>query len=519
MYTAKIHHNNNSYEYNFEKPVLITDAFLASGVEHPHPCAGKHTCGKCKVKVTGDVTKPSTDELAFLSNSEVAGDIRLSCFAYMNGDCEITVSNNNAKILSGADTDFSSVNNGSQTGIGIAFDIGTTTVVAYLMNLENKRVLHTVCELNAQNTFGADVISRIEHSNNNGLASINDAITNQINRLTEECCTNTGINVSDIKKAVITGNTTMLHFLTELDPRGIALFPFAPQSLFGDRFKSDKLIFSVSCEIYLPRCVSAYVGADITCAIIACGMKKSKQINSLLCDIGTNGEMALYADNKLICCSTAAGPAFEGANIQMGMTASEGAIDKVYIEDSQIKYTVLGNGKAVGLCGTGILDAAAVMSTLGIIDETGRLLDYDHSFTDDIIDFEGKQAFLIPNSNVVVTAEDIRKIQLAKSAICAGILTLLHDAGCSMDTIDVLYIAGGFGSYLNPHSVATIGLIPTELVKKAHIIGNAAGAGAVMMLLDDKLRTKSHDFTQEMTDINLSNNPYFMDKYIDCMMF
>jgi len=289
----------------------------------------------------------------------------------------------------------------------------------------------------------------------------------------------------------VTGNTTMLHFLTGLDASGIAVAPFTPKSLFGEWYDN----------IYTPKCISSYVGADITCAIIASGMMNDKI--SFLVDIGTNGEMAVFKDGELICCSTAAGPAFEGANISAGMLGTEGAINKVYIEDGRLCYTTIGDKKAVGICGTGLIDAVGCMLELGVLDESGYLED----------DFE------IGTSGIFITPGDIRQLQLAKSAIRAGIDTLLHKCSVTPDELDCFYIAGGFGSFIDKNSAAKIGLIPKEAIDKVKVIGNGAGQGACMLLLNRDMIKSSEEIAKNAKTVELSSDEFFMNSYMDNMFF
>ncbi|MEG1442547.1 MAG: ASKHA domain-containing protein, partial [Oscillospiraceae bacterium] len=254
-------------------------------------------------------------------------------------------------------------------------------------------------------------------------------------------------------------------------------------------------------KTYLPRCISAYVGGDITTAILASGMLNTK--TSFLVDIGTNGEMALWHNGELVCCSTAAGPAFEGAGISMGTLAISGAINKVYIDEDKIKYTTIDNEKPIGICGTGLIDAIACMVSSGILEESGYL----------------EESFKIGDSGISISSSDVREVQLAKSAIRAGIDTLLDSCKISYDDIENFYIAGGFGSYIDKNSAAEIGLIPTEILDKVKIMGNGAGSGAIMILLSNANLSESERIAKMAQTIELSNSPIFMEKYIDAMMF
>ena len=388
---------------------------------------------------------------------------------------------------------------GEKDCFGMAVDVGTTTIAGYLYKLPECELVDTICIPNSQARFGADVISRIEYANNGGLLELQTVVQTQIDRI----ATAFG---QPIEALVITGNTAMLHMLVGLDPRTLAVAPFTPLSLFGEW--SDKLQTPAlqGAKAYLPHCISSYVGADITTGILASGMMLDKR--SFLVDIGTNGEMALWNSERLATCSTAAGPAFEGAGIAAGCPAISGAINRVYIEksengESRIMYTTINDSAPIGICGTGIIDAIACMVELGIIDETGYM----------------EENLQIGDSGVAITPDDIRQVQLAKSAIAAGIDTLLHECDLTAADVEKFYIAGGFGNYIDRESCAKIGLIPREVLDKVVILGNAAGIGAGMILQNSECLAESERIGEIAETIDLATNSHFMMKYVDCMMF
>ena len=239
----------------------------------------------------------------------------------------------------------------------------------------------------------------------------------------------------------------------------------------------------------------------------------------LLVDIGTNGEMALAAGGKMLCCSTAAGPAFEGAGIYQGMNAKEGAVSRVFLENGKIRCSVIGGVEAKGICGSGIVDAVAVMVKAGILDETGIINEEDHAFEGDITEVEEQPAFRLPGTQVVITQKDIRAVQLAKSAVCSGMLTLIEEAGMQPKDVKRLTIAGGFGAFIDVQSAQTIGLIPPGFAAKAVAVGNAAGTGASMVLLSEEVRRSSEKLAKRAETVELSSSPRFMDYYVENMLF
>lgn len=486
MFPVVLKTESETLTKTYQTPVLLSEILSEAGLAAAMPCGGHGTCGKCKVTIKGACSPLTAEEKAALNETEIAAGVRLACQAYATGDCTLYFSTETGGIQGVADANFAPVipDEGGD-GYGAAVDIGTTTVAAYLYTLADGKCIRTVCEENLQTAFGADVIARIESANKGGLAKLSDTIRGQIKRIFEKefCITP--------DKAVITGNTTMLHLLAGLDPRGLAVSPFTPASLFG----------AWHDNVYLPRCISAYVGADITCAVLASGM--CRRGASLLVDIGTNGEMALWHDGRLVCCSTAAGPAFEGALISQGMSALPGAISRVWMEDGAVCYETIDRQPPRGICGSGLIDAVACMRSCGALDETGYL----------------EQDYQIADSGVCITAQDIRQLQLAKSAIHAGIETLMHVCGLSASALETFYIAGGFGKYMNVENAAAIGLIPKALVEKAVVLGNAAGAGASMALLSRAALEESERIAQMAEVEELSSSAVFMERYMENMMF
>ena len=486
-------------EYPDAQSVRLSDALQAAGLHQDHPCAGRGVCGKCTVHATGALTPPGEEELARLSDAQRREGLRLACVAKAVGTATLyynTTSTNMQGLTEGFFAKFSLSPPDGSSGTGLAVDIGTTTVAAYLYSLESGKLLASLCQKNPQREHGADVISRVDYALHGGLDTLQREITSCIEEVERELChmANAPVPVG----RVITGNTAMLHFLTATDPSPMAAAPFLIQRAFGES------TCITHCTAYLPRCISAFIGADITAALLASGCYHTPEKTTLLLDIGTNGEMALLHHGKLICCSTAAGPALEGAGISCGAMAIDGAIDRVWVENGALRCHILGKEQdrtPIGLCGTGLIDAVAALLETGDLEETG--------FMEEDADVCG----------CTLTRADIRQVQLAKAAIRAGLETLLHEAGIGYHDIDELALAGGFGSYLHPASCADIGLIPRELIDKIHVLGNAAGSGAAMMLLSGAERARAEQIAQTAEIIELSTNPVFMQRYVDDLFF
>lgn len=419
---------------------------------------------------------------------------------------------------------------------GVAVDVGTTTIAAYLIDISTGIKLDVYSALNPQRKFGADVLSRIDYTlRSDGLLSeMNDSVVNCINNAIEFFCARNNIEYSNIYAVVLVGNTTMMHFLMKLSAKNIATAPFIPVTTRLHKFRAKELGIKINHHGYavIFPCVSAYIGADTIAAVLSSGMYENENI-SLLIDIGTNGEIVLGNNEWLYSCSTAAGPAFEGANIRNGVGGVKGSIDRVSL-NPELHFTTIGNAEAIGICGSGIVDAVAAMLEAGVIDETGRIVSYDDdeydALSDElknrIVDIDGMSAFLLVKSekcaadiDIAITQKDVRELQNAKAAIAAGIKVLVKHAGIEMKDIGRVYLAGGFGSYINIDSALKIGLLPEELRGRIESIGNAAGAGAIEGLISVDLLGKTEEIKNNMKYIELSAQPDFVDEYVECMMF
>lgn len=507
MPTLTVHTGSTNRHWNFSGEQSLHELLLEAGVHLQMPCAGNHTCGKCKVRCSGALSPLTAEESAFLTPGEISGGVRLACFTKVLGDVTVTISEETASTLSAVSLPKHAL---GRRGWGLAVDIGTTTVAAQLYGLETGTLRGEALGANQQDRFGADVISRIEFSNRQGGELLQESLHTQLEEMAASCMEQAGI--AKLDAAVVTGNTTMLHFWEGLDPRGIAVAPFTPMSLFGTH--GTQTLAGVAP--YLPPCLGSYIGADITCAILSSGLMGHRDETSLLIDLGTNGEIALFHQGRLYCASTAMGPAFEGAGLSCGMQAAPGAVSVITQEDDgSVSAAVIGGGEAMGICGSGVLDAVAVMLEQGVLDESGLLCESSPNVTS----WNGQFAWQIPGTSVRLTQKDIRQVQLAKAALCAGIQTLLKTASLEPEQVDRLYIAGGFGHYMNLSSASRIGLFPPCLAPKARVLGNAALAGAVTLLLDPAFLESLADIQRCAEEIPLSGNSIFSDSYIDNITF
>ncbi len=411
--------------------------------------------------------------------------------------------------------------------LGMAVDIGTTTVVAYFYRLSDGQRLQVLSALNPQRSFGADVISRIQAcmQDRENLTRMRDTLLAQLNGMIDRFCTEQGCCREQLACASVCGNTTMLHLLCGIAPDGIAAAPFAGASLFGTWLPAQQLGLHLlpQASVYLAPSISSYVGADITAGLLSCGILE-KTAPTVFLDVGTNGEMALYSDGALTACSTAAGPAFEGAHIQCGTGSVPGAVCQVTLDrDNQaILCATIDDKPPVGICGSGLIDALAVLLECGAVDETGRLCDADEIEEDWVVQYldeDAQRFYLDRDAGVYLTAQDIREIQLAKAAIAAGISTMLQKRGLAVEQVGEICLAGGFGTHIHPESACRIGLLPPSCAQKITVAGNAAGMGAVRALLSRHAPQELEDLVRRTHYLELSGDPVFQEEYIEQMMF
>lgn len=471
----------------------------------PAPCGGKGRCGKCLVVMeqAGNTTREP------------------ACLISIGGDMTVFLEEEAATIISAGKGLLFQPDHDAE-GIGAAVDIGTTTVVLYLVDLKTGKILNTKSGQNRQRSFGADVISRIQYCNEHpdGLLQLTGEIRRQIKEYLLAACNDTGHRADELGKITIAGNTIMEHIFTGLSPSSIALAPFTPLSLFGEDMDAVQLDLDSSLPVYIAPCVAGYVGGDITAGLLASGVHK-REDSCFFLDIGTNGEMALGKDGRFLCCATAAGPAFEGAEISCGMSGVTGAISRVWAENETILFEVIGDVDPKGICGSGLVDVLAVLLELGLVDESGRLLpksEVPEAYWPQIQE-SGNRVRLYLSDTVFISDEDIRKLQLAKAAVAAGIRTLLTESGLDAEDIDTVHLAGGFGNYLNKVSAARIGMIPDAFVNKIISEGNSAGMGAVEALISQNAKKELEALWQCCEYFELSGSAVFNDAFIDCLVF
>ncbi len=478
----------------------LQEVLFAEGVEFP--CGGHGRCKGCKIKVLAGALPVSVEEQQRLTAGELADGWRLACRGRADGDLTIDLAQWEAAIL----TDDSVFTFTPQEGLGIAVDIGTTTIAAQLLDLQTGRVLAVRTALNAQARFGADIMSRIDCAVlRGGQAELTQSIRAQLGQLTGELLTAAHADSARLRQVVLVGNTIMHHLFCGLSVEPLSRVPFESPSPGLQVLEPGELgwpVPAVTPVRFLP-CLGSFVGSDLLAGLLATKLHESDALTALV-DLGTNGEIVLGNRERMLCTSTAAGPAFEGARIWMGMRAATGAISEVTVRDGALQCHVIGGGAPRGICGSGLVDAAAAALDLGWIKPTGRLV--------------GREVLAL-HSPVQLSQTDIRELQLAKGAIAAGLRILLNQWGAALADLQRIYLAGAFGNYINIASARRIGLLeaPPENIQPS---GNTALLGAKMALFALGQNGRQYDsILRKVRHVSLNEDPHFHEVFVECMTF
>ena len=492
------------------------------GIDLDAICSGYGSCKKCKVIISKGNNKQLTQlEEETFTKEEVASGLRLACQYVVTSDiCVIVPGSNQTKKSLGIKKN---VPYRANKRLGVAFDLGTTSVAASLWDLDEKRKLGYVTGNNKQRVFGADVISRITYSleSQNNLHRLQGLILKTCNELIHELLEQVQLDEGSILSIVAVGNTTMSHLFVGERVEAFSKSGIPPTFMEGDSRNANQmgLLSNSLAQIDILPNIGGHVGSDTLACILATKIYDTDE-TCLIIDVGTNGEMVLASKGRMLACSTAAGPAFEGATISQGMRAIPGAISEVIIEGEDIRLKVIGNVEPIGICGSGIIDAIAGMKNNGYIDHTGRILKSngkDHDLENWNPNFllarmEGEKV-------VSIIQKDIREVQLAKAAIHAGVTVLLKQMELSLDEVDHVYLAGAFGSHINIQNAITIGLLPCIDVKKVKYIGNGALQGAEQVLNNIVTLTEVKAIRNKVEHLELAQEDTFKEEYIKSINF
>lgn len=416
---------------------------------------------------------------------------------------------------------------------GMAFDIGTTSIVGTLMDLKTGELLAEVGGVNPQSIYGGDLMSRIAFAqfDDKKLQTLRAKVLNAINDYVAEACAKAQVSKDHVYKIVVVGNTCMHHIFLGVDVTYVGLAPYAPvmRELIVLPAKDVPLKAASRAQVCLLPIVAGFVGADTMACVLATRIYESEEVRAFV-DIGTNGEVVMGSKDRLVACSAPAGPAFEGAQIRHGMRGAIGAIEKVSL-DGDLHCSVIGNVSPIGICGSGLIDACARFIDARILDSTGRLRHsrrelLPEAFRDRFVDTpDGTQFILVPKEQsgreepIVLTQADIRQLQLAKSAIFSGVVTLQRVMNIPDDKLAEFMLCGGFGNYISIESAVRIRLLPALPIEKIVYIGNAALIGAQMALLSDAERKRSYELAQRIEHVALATQPEFQEVFVDGMNF
>lgn len=484
-------------QHQVDHNTALRDILTNYGLDFP--CNGKGTCGKCKIRLLAGNIETDNYHRDLLQQRKLSPEWRLACHSRITEDVTIYIDRSDCVVQ----TDNTYFNISPEDGYGIAVDLGSTTLAAQLVNLQNGHIEAEQTALNPQSAFGADIISRISHAisspeHNRQLTSL---ARQAIQDLIKDIITG---HINDLRKVVIVGNSVMHHLFCGIDVSPFAAYPYISSHNEMHRFTPQELGWDLpaNCEItFLPN-ISHFVGSDILAGIEAIGMNSKERYQALI-DLGTNGEIAIGNRHKILCTSTAAGPAFEGVHISQGMRASTGAIYQ--IDETGKSIDVIGNVTPTGICGSGLIDAIHLFLKQGKIDYSGTLL--------------GENTDFLPIcEGIGLTDKDIREYQLAKAAICTGFEILRRELNISMKDIEYIHITGGLGNYLNIEKAISTGLLEIDRMEQVIKVGNSALLGARMFLFEENQKdmTKILESTQHCP---LESHHDFQDIYCEKLFF
>ena len=508
----------------------LVEAAGQAGIVLNTACGQRGICGKCVVllepsgekvlacqyRIESDITVTVPPESRFLEHKILSRGLDVRGKIYPDIYKKYLAINPRGKIL------------------GVAVDIGTTTVVAKLIDMAGGECLATEADINPQSRYGDDVISRIAYAQSDEkLAELHKVIVNCINELTVKLCRQAKTNANYICEMCVVGNTTMNHLFLKLPVSQLGQAPYRAFSVEAKDVPAGKLFLGINVagNVHTVENIAGFVGSDTVAAALAADVNLADEV-TLLVDIGTNGEVVLGTKEKLYAASCAAGPAFEGARISCGSRAMEGAIEAVVVNDGDIDLDVIGKGKARSICGSGLIDAVAVLLDLEIVDSTGKFVELEKlrnrlpsNIFSRVIEQKGQPAFVLAygrkneEPRVVLTQKDVREMQLAKAAIRAGVRLLQKRIGLGDSDIKHVLLAGAFGNYIRRESALRIGLLPNVPIERIRFVGNAACSGAEMILLSSHAGKSAGKLARSIEYVEIAHEKEFETVFADSMQF
>ncbi len=512
--TCRVRFLPDLVECSVPSGTLLSDAAKTAGVSIDSPCGGNGTCGKCAVLLQATGTQERV----------------LACQTRITEDCVVTLRQTEQleTLQQGTErqvpfSPFPDATVPPSQPCFAAFDLGTTSIVCYLLDGTTGEQLATAGMQNPQSAYGADVIARANHVlTSEQPSALRESAIHALNELLERTTADAGRKPDQVTLVTLVGNTVMHHILLGLPLEQLVRAPYIPFSTEKQILRASSLRLNVhpNASLFIAPVIGGFVGADTVACLSACAFD-GIQTPTLLLDIGTNGELVCTNGMRRVCCSTAAGPAFEGANLSCGMRAERGAVDHVWMQDGSFIFSTIGNTPARGICGSGLIDLVALLVRLGTIDETGRFRE-DAPLSNRLLSLpDGMRAFEVATGEcrVTLSQKDVRELQLGKAAIFAGIQVMLDALSLREDQITRVLLAGAFGSHLSPDALCDIGLLPESFRGKIESIGNAAGEGAKLYAKNYALFEASEKLARETEYIELTLSPAFSDAYIDALSF
>lgn len=495
------------------------------------PCDGAGTCGSCRVHAEGALSPLRSDERELLGGAGVTAGVRLACRARALGDVTVTVREvaRDARVLTHTSGVVLQVEPPSARGIdvlgpalGAAIDVGTTTLAVQVVDLRTGDVLASAGGLSAQRAHGADVMSRIAHATAGQADELHRLAVNQIDGLLTDALTVAGYGADALVEVALVGNTAMRGLVLGLDVTPLGAAPYVGADLSAIRTNAPAVGLDrfASAEVYALPAIGPFVGADVTAGLVATRLAGARH-PTLFIDLGTNGEIVLSAHGTLTATSTAAGPAFEGAEISCGMRAVAGAIERVDRAGDGLSFGVIGEREPAGVCGSGLVDLVATLLDAGVIEPDGRFASHAPGVFDaHLTERDGVREFRLDRAgDLALTQKDVRQVQLAVGAVRAGVEVLLATAGVSRDSVAEVIVAGGFGHHLRPSSLARLGLIDAAWADRVRVAGNAALAGARMALVDSAVRREAEALARRVSAVDLAQDPRFNERFLAALAF
>ncbi len=536
MSSVRVRFDPAGVEVDVESGTSLHEAAAIAGVLLEAPCGGLARCGGCRVIASGGLSRVKPEESEVLGPRALADGWRLACRARALGPEPVEVdrrvaSDSAIRIveqgLAGPVTiqkpaDRGLRCSGAPVTLGAVVDLGTTTIVTALVDLETGHELASASALNPQVASGHDVLSRVSRALDGHADELRRAAGDEIERLLLGLVEASGAEPSHVCEIVIVGNTVMVHLLLGLDVAPFAGAPYQGASLEARTMsvRDAGLKAFAETQLYVPPAVSAFVGADITAGLVATSIA-SRTDPTLFIDLGTNGEIALRAAGGVLACSTAAGPALEGMSIERGMRAERGAVERVEMSGSSLIIGTVGGAPPRGICGSGLLDLVAVLVERGLVDRSGRMAPLaGEALSRRFREVEEVRRFVLDaDADVYLSQKDVRQLQLAKGAVAAGIEVLLEAAGVGAADVAEVVIAGGFGLHVRPQSLVALGLVPPVWRDRITFAGNAAKAGGLLMLLDGARRTEAETLAGRVRTVPLATRPDFQDRFVRNLAF